>query len=103
MGVARLDGRPPAASSARQRHAVGVSVRRGDVFAIAVAAVVSGAPSTVHAIATRRDALEAATAAGTLVPGRRDDPDLLAGVAAHVAISMFWGGLIRLGAQRFGR
>jgi hypothetical protein len=56
-----------------------------------VASVVSGAPSTVHAIATGRGVLDAAKAAGTLVPGRRDRPGLLAGAAVHVAVSAFWG------------
>src|SRR5262245_58323831 len=80
----------------------GVSRHGDDVVAIALAAVVSGLPSTVHAIATGRDALAASTAAGTLVPGH-DDPSLLAGVAAHLAISAFWGTVIRIGATRFPR
>jgi hypothetical protein len=70
-----------------------------DVVAIAVAAGVSGLPSTVHAIATRGDALEAANAAGTLVPGRRDEPSLAAGITAHLAISIFWGAVIRVGVR----
>jgi len=59
--------------------------------ATAVASVVSGGPSTIHALATGRGALDAARAAGTLAPGRRDEPGLVAGLGAHVAISAFWG------------
>jgi hypothetical protein len=73
---------------------------RRDVAAIAVAALLSGAPSTVYAIATRSDALEAAMAAGTLVPGHRDEPRLFTGMAMHVGVSLFWGALIRVGVRR---
>ena len=62
--------------------------------ATAVASVVSGAPSTAHALLTGRGVLEAARAAGTLLPGRRDRPGLAAGLAAHFAISAFWGAVL---------
>jgi hypothetical protein len=64
--------------------------------ATVVASVVSGAPSTVHALVTGRGVLDAARAAGTLVPGRADRPGLLAGGILHGAISAFWGGLLGL-------
>jgi hypothetical protein len=58
-----------------------------------VAAVVSGAPSTLTALATRRDPLEATVAAGSiLLPHEnRRGPLLAAAVPAHLAISGFWG------------
>jgi hypothetical protein len=57
----------------------------------AAASIVSGAPSTVHALITRRPPLEAARAAGTLLPGRRNRPGLAAGVVVHIAVSAGWG------------
>jgi hypothetical protein len=59
--------------------------------AAAVASVVSGAPSTVHAVLTGRGVLDAARAAGTLLPGRADRPGLVAGGTVHVVVSAFWG------------
>jgi len=59
--------------------------------ATAVASVVSGAPSTVHAVLTGRGVLDAARAAGTLAPGRKDRPGLIAGLAVHGVVSGFWG------------
>lgn len=62
----------------------------------AVAAVLSGAPSTLHALATRRDPLEATLAAGTLLAprARRRAVLLLAAVPAHVALSLGWALLL---------
>jgi hypothetical protein len=60
----------------------------------AVASVLSGAPSTVHAVLTGRDVLAAARAAGTLVPGRRDRPSLVTGVVVHLAVSAGWAGVL---------
>ena len=56
------------------------------------AAALSGIPSTAHAFATRRDPLEAAYAAGTIVLPRETNPArlLAAGVTAHLAISLGW-------------
>jgi hypothetical protein len=51
-----------------------------------VAAVLSGVPSTVYALATRRPFTEAARAAGALI-GRTE---LAAGVVVHAGISTFW-------------
>jgi hypothetical protein len=58
----------------------------------AVAAVLSGAPSTLHALLTGRDPLEASLAAGTLLLPREHRPARLlpAAAAAHVALSLGW-------------
>lgn len=62
--------------------------------ATAVASVVGGAPSTLHAAATRRSVLAAGRAAGTLFPGRAQRPGLVAGGVVHVAVSAFWGAVL---------
>jgi hypothetical protein len=56
------------------------------------AAVLSGAPSTLHALATRSSPLEATLAAGTLLlpRERRPLPLALAAVPVHVALSLGW-------------
>jgi hypothetical protein len=58
-----------------------------------VAALVSGAPSTLHALATGRDPLEATLAAGSLaLPRERRRRRLLAAaVPVHLGISLGWG------------
>ena len=58
----------------------------------AVAAVLSGAPSTAYLLATRSDPLKGALAAGTLLlPNeRRPVPLLLAGTVAHLGLSFGW-------------
>ena len=66
------------------------------VAATAVASVVSGAPSTVYALATGRGALDASRAAGTLIPGRANHPGLIAGGIVHFVVSAFWGGVLGL-------
>jgi hypothetical protein len=68
----------------------GMFSRRRAVPAWAVAAAGSGLPSTLHALATGGDLLRATHAAGTLVPGRRDRPGLVAGVAVHLVVSAGW-------------
>lgn len=57
-----------------------------------IAAVISGIPSTMHAIVTGRDPLEATAAAGSLVlDASRPRAQLLAAAApVHLAISLFW-------------
>lgn len=60
------------------------------VRAGAVAAVVSGIPSTVYALLAGDDVWAATRAAGTLLPGRRNRPGVAAGLIAHVAVSAFW-------------
>lgn len=73
------------------------------VAATAVAAVVSGAPSTAHSLATRRPLLDTVRAAATLVVGPADGRSappppglrtLVAGAAAHGAVSAFWGSVL---------
>jgi len=70
------------------------------VAAGAVAAAISGVPSTIWALLTGGDPLAAARAAGTLVPGRRARPGLVAGAVAHVAVSTVWTAALGLTAQR---
>ncbi|GAB3149662.1 hypothetical protein GCM10027258_46500 [Amycolatopsis stemonae] len=60
----------------------------------AVAAVVSGLPSTAHALVTGSDVLAATRAAGTLLPGRRDRPGVAAGLVAHALVSAAWTGVL---------
>jgi hypothetical protein len=62
----------------------------------AVAAVLSGAPSTLHALLTGRDPLEASLAAGTLLLPRERRPARLlpAAAVAHVALSLGWAAVL---------
>lgn len=62
------------------------------VAAGTVAALLSGAPSTLHAIARRSDPLEASLAAGTLLAPRerRASRLLAAALAVHAALSLGW-------------
>jgi hypothetical protein len=62
------------------------------VRAAAWAALLSGAPSTLHALATGRDPLEATLAAGSiLLPGETRRTRLLAAaVPVHLALSLGW-------------
>lgn len=61
-----------------------------------VAALLSGAPSTLHALATRRSAVEATLAAGSLLARRTRRPSvlLLAAVPVHVVLSFGWALLL---------
>lgn len=85
----------PARRAARVRLADGQRVRDA-LVAGAVASVVSGAPSTIHALVTRRDPLEATLAAGTLlVPReRRRGRLLLAAIPVHTALSVAWAAVL---------
>ena len=62
------------------------------VVAGLVAALVSGAPSTLHALATRADPLEATLAAGTILlrHERRPSRLLLTAALVHVTLSVGW-------------
>jgi len=62
------------------------------VAAASVAAVLSGAPSTAHALLTRTNPLEASLAAGTLLlPHEQRVSRLLpAALVAHAALSLGW-------------
>ena len=67
--------------------------RRGVVAGAGlVAGVIGGAPSTLHALATGRDPLEATLAAGSiLLPGETHRGRLVAAaVALHLPISVAW-------------
>ena len=61
-----------------------------------VAALLSGAPSTVHALATRTSPLDATLAAGSLLARRSRRPSvlLLAAVPVHVGLSLGWALLL---------
>ena len=80
--------------------------RPGDgLVAGAVAAVVSGAPSAAHALATGRDPLETTLAAGSILLPRetRRDRLVLAAAPVHLALSLLWGvALSRLLPRRPG-
>lgn len=70
------------------------------------AALLSGAPSTLHALATGRDPLEATVAAGSiLLPGEKRRARLLAAAfPLHLALSLGWAlALDRAGARGAGR
>ena len=69
---------------------------RDGLVAGSVAAVVSGAPSTAHALVTGRDPLEASLAAGTLLRSceRRPGRLLLAAAPVHIALSLAWALLL---------
>jgi hypothetical protein len=76
------------------------------VRAAAWAALLSGAPSTLHALATGRDPLEATLAAGSiLLPGETRRTRLLAAaVPVHLALSLGWAvALDRAGVRGAGR
>jgi hypothetical protein len=60
--------------------------------AACAAAALSGIPSTAHALATGRDPLEAAVAAGTILLPRETRPVrlLAAAVPVHLGLSLWW-------------
>jgi hypothetical protein len=62
------------------------------IRAAAWAALLSGAPSTLHALATGRDPLAASLAAGSIVLPRETRPArlLAAAVPVHLALSFGW-------------
>ena len=62
------------------------------VVAAALAAVLSGVPSTAHALATGINPLEASLAAGTLLLPREERASRLlpAAIVAHGALSLGW-------------
>lgn len=77
----------------------------GGLAAGAVAGVVSGLPSTLHALATGRDPLAAAQAAGNLLlPADAGSRALLfAGGITHVALSLGWGTVLAMAVRRTSR
>jgi len=63
------------------------------LLAASVAGALSGVPSTVHALVTGRNPLDAIRAAATLVPGseaRSQTREVLAGLAAHAMLTLGW-------------
>jgi hypothetical protein len=70
----------------------GDAVLEDAVVAGAVASVLSGVPSTLHALATRLNPLEASLAAGTLLLPREERASRLlpAAMLAHGALSLGW-------------
>lgn len=72
------------------------------VVAGAVAALVSGVPSTVHAILGGIDPLEASLAAGTLLLAdeRRPSRLLPAAMTAHAGLSLGWAIVLAAGLPR---
>ena len=81
-------------------------MRRDAIVAGTWAAVLSGALSTVHALATGRDPLEATKAAGAILLPRstRALPLVLAAVPVHLALSLGWALVLdRLGARGTAR
>jgi hypothetical protein len=73
---------------------------RSFVRAVVVAGVFSGVPSTVHALATGGDVLAATRAAGTLLPGRRERPGVVAGGVAHGVTTVWWVGVLAVVSRR---
>jgi hypothetical protein len=75
---------------------------RDGLAAGAVAGVLSGLPSTVHAVLTGRDPLAAARAAGNLVLPADAGPAalLVAGGLAHGVISLGWGTVLAVAVRR---
>ena len=81
------------ARGASVSHGVGGTVLEDGIAAGAVAAAVSGAPSTLWALATCGDPLAATVAAGSmLLPDETRRRRLLAAaVPVHLALSVLWG------------
>ena len=67
----------------------------------ALAAIVSGLPSTAWALLTGADPLAAARAAGTLLPRRGERPSLVGGVIVHIGVSAAWTTAFGLAARRW--
>ena len=99
-GVGKASVTAPARARNPQRSR-SADLRHG-VAAGLYAAVLSGAPSTAHALATRGDALEASLAAGSILLGdeERRSRLLLAAVPVHLALSLGWATAISLTAPR---
>jgi hypothetical protein len=78
---------------------------RDGVVAGAVAGVLSGAPSTLHAVLSGRDPLAAARAAGNLLLPAGAPPGalLLAGGIAHAILSLGWGTVVAVAVGRTSR
>jgi len=75
------------------------------IRAAAWAAALSGAPSTLHALATGRDPLEATLAAGSILLGEETRrPRLVAAAAVvHLGLSLGWTLVLERAAVRTAR
>lgn len=71
--------------------------KRELLYAWALASVLGGIPSTVYALLTGGDPLEATRAAGAMV-GRPDS--IIAAAAVHLAVSAFWSIVLWLALPR---
>ncbi len=81
----------------------GISRRIQDGLRAAIpAAVLSGLPSTLHSLATRRDPLEASVAAGSLLLPKetRRGRLVIAAIPVHLALSAFWSAVVATVAPR---
>ena len=69
-----------------------------------IAGVVSGVPSTVHAILTGKDPLEATKAAGAMLLPHETNPTklILAAIPVHAAISVGWATVLAKTLPRKG-
>ena len=67
-------------------------IARAVIRAAVSAGVLSGIPSTAHALVTGRDPMDSVRAAGTLVVPDDDPPTsrVVAGLAAHGVITVLW-------------
>ena len=74
------------------RKAAGKFHSRDVIWAWLVATLLSGIPSTLYALATGADPMEATRAAGTMLLGREGSSAKLFAAAAlvHPAVSLFW-------------
>jgi hypothetical protein len=90
---------------APKRKPPGRAALRPVLVAAAVAGVLSGAPSTIHALLTGRDPLAAARAAGNLLLPADAAPEalLVAGGLAHGAISLGWATVLGVAVRRTSR
>ena len=92
----------PLAEEAKPSAAGAGPVLRAGLTAGAVAGVLSGLPSTFHALITGRDPLAAARAAGNLLLPADAPPGALlaAGGLAHVVVSLGWGTVLAVAVRR---
>ncbi len=75
---------------------------RDGLAAGSLGAIVSGVPSTAHALVTGKNPLEASLAAGTLLlpDERRPGRLLLAAAPVHIALSLAWALLLAVALPR---
>jgi hypothetical protein len=86
----------------RLRRVIAIDDARDAVAAGALASVLSGVPSTLHAILHRVNPLEASLAAGTLLLPDETRPSRLlpAALVAHGALSLGWAVVLAAGLPR---